>query len=64
MPKNTGRGTRHAAKTAHMFVAAKTQGGSFKGVTKSTCTCPTDAEIDAAIAANYRPAKPEGDTDV
>lgn len=22
---------------------------------------PTDAEIDAAIAANYRPAKPEGD---
>lgn len=27
----------------------------------TTCQCPTDAEIDAAIAANYRPAKPEGD---
>ena len=28
------------------------------------CTCPTDAEIDAAIAANYyRPAKPKGDSD-
>ena len=26
------------------------------------CDCPTDAEIDAAIAANYRPAKPEGDS--
>ena len=27
------------------------------------CDCPTDAEIDAAIAANYyRPAKPEGES--
>ena len=28
------------------------------------CTCPTDAEIDAAIAATYyRPAKPKGESD-